>query len=251
MNAKGYCLVLTILVMACTLLQAQSSSSHNRDSAFQQAIQFYREKLGDQSNIYNGSLYLRSQEKIHEGHPFFDSEQLQKGSVRCDGLWYHTVPLLFDEVNDELITTDISGLQLIRLVKSKVDAFRIGEHNFLNLSGSIFSESIDATSATGGGYYRVLYEGESMALQKERKFIRQKIIRENEYYRFVQTQVSFYLVINNKLYSADNTRNFFNAFGSHKKIVQDHLRSGGFNFREAKEPAIIEAVKFYDKQVAR
>jgi hypothetical protein len=154
---------------------------------------------------------------------------------------YNDVPLLYDETKDALVTKDLSGLNLIQLVNEKISFFFIGEDKF-------------AKPGAGNpphAFYRVVHRGTFLLLQRENKFIRERIVRENEYYRHVQSQSTYWLYKDGSLTVIDSYRRLINVFGESGKKVQEHIRKKGLKYREAKEPTIIEAVNYFETLQAK
>ena len=150
MLAVKFIQVLPMLILpafSCNFLYSQSSRI--QDPAVNSALRIYAQAAGDQAPYYNGIQYRRYPNYIHYGQPFFIADSLTAGTITYDDVTYENVKLQYDEVNDELITTDLQGHNLVQLFKQKISAFSIGPHKFINLSQTY----------PRAGYYRVLYNG--------------------------------------------------------------------------------------------
>jgi hypothetical protein len=240
MTLKSPHLLLVILTAICVRTYGQTSLHRSGDSSLHLALLHYHKSLNDQKGIYNGSLYLRLIQ-THTGHVYFKSDSLTAGQVVYDGVLYENVPLLYDELKDELVTTDITGLSLVQLIKDKVTSFTIYSSAFIHqFTGT------DSQGFKSNGFFRLLYDGKMKVLHRETKFLRQKIVRENEYNRYVDTQSGYWISSETGLQRISNYRDLLNVFGNTKKQVHEHIRSKGIKFREETEQTLVEAVSFYE-----
>jgi hypothetical protein len=103
--------------LSCNLLYSQSSAK--ADAAVNNAMRIYADATGDQAPYYNGVQYRRYPYYIHFGHPFFIADSLITGTITYNGVTYENVKLQYDEVNDELITTDLQGDNLVQPFQTK------------------------------------------------------------------------------------------------------------------------------------
>ena len=208
-------------------------------TAIDNTIAFYHQSIGSQSGIYNGFQYYRYPGFINSGHPFYFADSLTKGSVYYDGVFYENVSLLYDEVTDELLTTDFRGDNLVQLVKLKVDSFTINDFLFIKI---VVSQSLFP------GYYRQLYSGETSALAKEVKTIAKTTNSDFEVRRTVESRLSYYVKFNEKYYGVSGAKQLLKLFGAKRRQVADHMKSKRINYRSNREDYIVEAVTFYDEQ---
>jgi hypothetical protein len=233
-----FLLLLPIIYDHPVFSQTSSSSfSLNPDSG---AVARYHQSAGDQWGIYNGTAYLRYPYYINRGHVFFLEDSFFIGSVLYDGIKYTGVPLLHDEVNDELLTPDIRRENIIRLVTRKVDHFSILDHHFIRIGQK-------DQRGLAPGFYQSLYNEKSGLLRKEVKVIHTKIVRQTEIEREVTEKVNYYLRLENKYEEITGYRSFLSLFGPKRRQVQSHMRSQRIRYKKNKEKYIITAVRYYDE----
>jgi hypothetical protein len=213
----------------------QSSSS----TAISNTIAFYQRAIGDQSGIYNGTQYYRYPDFINSGHVFFMFDSLTNGSVNYDGIVYKNVQLLYDEMTDQLLTTDYRKENLVQLVKLKVGRFTISNHNFVRIA--------DGVPGISPGYYRQLYNGKSEVLGKEVKTIDKRIISQFEVNTTVEARNSYYIRINNRYRAVSGAKQLLKLMADKHKAVGDHLKSKKLKYKSNRENYIVEAVKHYDE----
>jgi hypothetical protein len=229
-------LLIVLPAFSCNLLYSQSSSSEN--TAVDHAMRIYAQATGDQAPYFNGIQYRRYPNYIHYGHPFFIADSLVSGTVTFDGVTYENVKLQYDEVNDELITTDLQGDNLVQLFKQKISAFSIGPHIFINLSQTY----------PRAGYYRVLYNGKSQILAKESKSIQVKpgrITAETE--RSVNSATDYYLKTDKGYEKFNRLNAFLSLLGDKRKQVAGFIRDKKLRTRTDREDLYYQAASFFDQ----
>jgi len=229
-------LLIIIPAFGCNHLYSQSSA--NTDAAVNNAIRVYANSTGDQAPYYNGVQYRRYPYFIHFGQPFFIADSLINGTVTFDGVTYENVKLQYDEVNDELITTDLQGDNLVQLFKQKINAFSIGPYNFINL----------AQTYPRAGYYRVLYNGKSQILVRESKSIQVKpgrITAETE--RSVNLTTDYNMKTNKGYEKFNRLKSFLSLMGSHRKQVVGFVKDKKLRPRTNREDLYYQAASFYDQ----
>jgi hypothetical protein len=222
--------------LSCNLLYSQSSAT--ADAAVNNAIRIYADATGDQAPYYNGVQYRRYPNYIHFGHPFFIADSLITGTINYNGVTYENVKLQYDEVNDELITTDLQGDNLVQLFKQKISGFTIGPHKFINLSRTY----------PRAGYYRVLYNGKSQILAKEFKSIQVKpgrITAETE--RSVNSSTDYYLRTDKGYEKFNRLNSFLSLMGNHRKEVARFIRDKKLRTRSGREDLYYQAASFFDQ----
>jgi hypothetical protein len=230
------CLYALVIGLWPAALFSQSSSS---STAISNTIAFYQRAIGDQSGIYNGFQYYRYPDLINAGHPFFMFDTLTSGSVYYDSIAYYNVLLLYDEVIDELLTTDYRRENLVQLVKMKVGNFTIGGRKFIRITDNI--------AALSPGYYLQLYSGKSRVLGKEVKAIEKRIINQFEEYRNVEARKSYYVGINQQYYTVSGAKALMKLFGDKRRAVTEYLKNRRLKYKSNREDYIVEAVKHYDE----
>lgn len=235
-------LTICLLFVNFLYLQVTDSSAQQTSAAISQAISMYHEASAVNAGIYNGPRYQRFGGYVSKGHPYFITDTLSQGSVKYDGILYDSVKLLYDELLDQLITTDITGKYLVTLLKNKTDSFFLLDHAFVHLRGPEVKGKIPE------GYYVNVYSGKSDLFKKEVKIQKERVEAEGVI-RSIDANTSYYVRVGNDYRSVVSSRSLMNAFGSDKKKVDDHLRKSNLKFSKQREAYIIEAVQFYDNLI--
>ena len=231
-------LVVLLMIFCCRHVFSQASSQDSVEPAVANAIKIYAAATGAQAPYYNGVQYRRYPYFIHSGQPFFLADSLIAGTVTYEGITYENVKLQYDEVNDELITSDLQGDNLVQLSKQKINGFSIGPHSFIHLA-----EGYPRT-----GFYRVLYNGRSQVLVKEIKSIQVKpgrVTAETE--RSVQSNTDYYLKTEQGYKKFNRLSSFLSLLGKHRKQVAAFIRENKLRSRTDRENLYYQAVTFYDQ----
>src|SRR5580698_8925470 len=80
------------------LLCAQDSSIAQLSNS--DAVAFYNKYIGEEAHLYTGREHAPYDFRI-KGHPYFESNLLQTGSVYYDGMLYRQASMAYDIVRDE------------------------------------------------------------------------------------------------------------------------------------------------------
>ena len=227
-----------LMIFCCKHLFSQASSKDSVEPDVANAIKMYAAATGNQAPYYNGVQYRRYPYFIHSGQPFFLADSLVTGSITFEGVTYENVKLQFDEVNDELITIDLQGNNLVQLPKQKINTFNIGPHSFIHLTEAY----------PRAGFYRVLYNGKSQVLVKEIKSIQVKpgrVTEETE--RSVQSNTDYYLKTEQGYKKFNRLSSFLSLLGNHRKQVAAFIRENKLRSRTDRENLYFQAVTYYDQ----
>lgn len=228
-----------IFFLSCNLT-AQSLSTDSTDPVKRNAVRIFTSALGDQAAVYNGVQYRRYPHVIHAGHPFFIADKLEKGTVTYDGHLYEDLNLMYDVVNDELITTDVPGDNLVKLYKRKVQAFTIGPHKFIHIAS--------AQASPRPGYYRLLYNGKSQIIVRETKSIQVKTGRtKEETERTVYASTDYYLLTPTGYKKFNRLNSFLSLLGKNRKAVENFIRQKKMRSQADREEVFYRAAAYVDQ----
>lgn len=207
--------------------------------AKQNAVLQYRLSEGVQSRIYNGKLY-RDYTILTEGHPYFESDQFENGTVRYDGMEFSNVPLLYNIVTDEVITPHYNKVQWLSLRNDKISSFSFGGHHFIRM----IQDSTSPDIATG--MYEQLYAGKSAVLKKKIKYVTEAISN-NQLRTSVKTVERRYLWQDEKWQRVTSLRSVLKVLSGHNAAIRQHLRSAKINYRRQPDQALARMAAFYDQ----
>jgi len=126
-------LLLFLVVISSQVAYSKSVSNDSSfyDRALNSSREYLTKSLETGRNLYNGIEhpgYIRG----IKGFAYLDSDQMEIGKVKYDGVWY-TVPMLYDLHIEKVVITHFLKFTKISLINEKVDEFVLNGHLFRNL----------------------------------------------------------------------------------------------------------------------
>lgn len=201
------------------------------------AISFYYKFTDQRSRLYNGKEYIGYLPM--EGHPFFGDQDLHRGTVFYDGLYFDSVNMQYDLVKDELIIQHFDIFFKLVLISSKVKEFKFLNHHYKRM----IRDSVNQLPVPTG-YYDFLHEGNITLIAKRTKRIDEMVT--DKIVRKIIEKNFYYLIRDGVYYPIKSYRSLLSLFKDRSKEIRQDLRRNGLKFRKNREGAIIRAVKFYD-----
>lgn len=237
-----------LFVVFAALIAVDSSAQHaSADSTFvhrsgARAIKLYYKSTRDQLLLYNGVEYKPFPEP-YEGHPFFESEYIEEGSVFYDGELYENVALQYDLLEDLLVLEHYDQKGYVGMMKphqDRIKSFRVLDHTFVRVAG-------DSTNgALKDGFFDLLYDGSVKLLAKRKK----SVVRDYEYSQLIISfpqKNNYYLVNNGRYYPLKNKGALIKALQGNKKLLNDYARKNQLDFGTNKEKSLVALAAYYDQ----
>lgn len=208
-------------------------------SAFSQAnpVKVYSQSNTADFYLYNGPLYAGYNLQT-QGHPFFQTDTQQNGSVTYRDIYFPDIPLFYDLEKDLVIIPDKRNVVKIQLLPEKLSAFTIGEHHFIRLT-----TDSTAINAPDNGYYEVLSpkKGKATALAHYKKIAHATAkVEENPRY---QQYDNYFLRLNNRYYPIHNERDLTRINNN----LKNYLKTNHISFRKDPATTMIKAAEFYSQ----
>lgn len=217
------------------LLKKTNGQAFDLETAsIKNTIKHYQQALGYNMLLYNGPNYIWTYPKS-VGHPFFISDSLQKGSVIYDGVTYVDIPMLYEQVQQELI---IEGAEKSRIIvdKEKVEGFMLKGHQF---------KWVAATTSAPAGFYECLYNKGLEVFAKHQKEPTRQFNPEDPY---IFKESSFYYVRKDSVYHSITDQNdLLNLLADKKKNIKEYWKENKYSFKKNPEAFIINTVAFYTR----
>lgn len=244
MPFKSVSLFIVFAVLNPVDLSAQHASADSTfvDRSGARAIKLYNKSTRDQLLLYNGVEYKPFPEP-YEGHPFFESEYVEVGSVFYDGELYENVAMQYDLLDDLLVLEHYDQNGYVALMKphqDKIKSFRVLDHNFISIDG-------DSTSGIlKDGFYELLYDGSVKVLAKRKK----SVVRDYEYSQLIISfpqKNNYYLVNNGRYYPLKNKGALVKALQGNKKLLNDYARKNQLDFGNNKEKLFVALAAYHDQ----
>ncbi|MDP4257361.1 MAG: hypothetical protein Q8937_03935 [Bacteroidota bacterium] len=218
-----------LLIVTSALCRAQQFLPDTAASrlAADQTVVNYREFMGNQARIYNGTEQIGYLPLV--GHPYFMDDSVHIGSIVYEGVLYRDMPMLYDIVKDRLIITD-SSHNLIGLSAERISDFVLIGHHFIQ---------------TPNGFRDVLISGPVTIWVKRDKRI-EETIESLHVVRTVYEDDRYSAVIDGVEHPFGTLRSLLRLLKSAKKEIQRDLRGKGIKYKKDPERAIRAAAKYYN-----
>ena len=207
--------------------------------AIQNSINAYRQSIGSQAKINNGSKYLPPKE-TDDHHPYFLSEDWLVGNVVYDEEQFDNVPLMFDILHSRLVTEHSSSGHAIQLIVDKLDQFTIAGHTFEKIDNASVNGSLPNTD-----FYDILYSGPTRIIAKRQKILREKI-ESNEIETLYEERFRYFLFKNGVFFQVKNKSTVLKILEDQKQPLKKFLKDNHIIFSADRESALRRMAEFYD-----
>jgi hypothetical protein len=189
----------------------------------------------------NGKEYIRPPFVFSEGSPYFLGEEVGHGTLTYDHVFYDSVQLLYDELQDNLLFVDET--HRIQLLTERVERFSIDGHPFIHIEQG---EVKNGESPTG--YFELVYEGNSLVLKKEEKKAREvtSFSAENKA-RVIDTRTVYYLRKGNRYVKLDGRRTFYDLWAEHQKEIKGFIKANKLKFKDDLDIDYAKLTAFCDR----
>lgn len=232
-----YCIAPVILLLFSFLLTAQDflPDSVVYRLALSQTRDYDKSRSARTSGLYSGSLYVRDYYNV-KGHPFFQSDSLQKGDVFYNGVFYQDINLLYDLSHDNVVV-EYSGDTKLVLIPGKTAYFILQGHLFLRRSDPL---------PAGEGFYELLFEGRTEILVKRVK----KLVGftgSTEINSVFAEYDNYFIYKDSSYHSVSNKRELLNVLKDKKTELKDFVSKNKPDFAKNFEAALLQTARYYDQ----
>ena len=214
--------------MNCFSQAADTSSQTSLDSL----ILFYTRSLQEKTLLYNGREYTRMNQRTI-GHPFYASDQPQKGSLVYNGIFYPEAKLTYDIATDEIVMTAFENIT-ISLLNERIAEFSIGDHRFTHIR--------ENEMGVEQGYYEILVEGQFNVLAKHKKQLEQGF-NPADPDRYVQYDT--YFIRTDAFHQVTSLSALLSLFPGKGPEIRKYLRKNNLRFKKKPAETIVAAVEHY------
>jgi hypothetical protein len=223
--------------------QMPGIDSSIRARAINNTISQYHAFFSPSSALYNGPQYVEYSHTLQSGHPFFQSPDLNIGSIVYDNILYEKVPFQFDLVKNTIVISNLSGEMKLALLNDKISSFSVLGHNFIRVVKDSVRKPIITT-----GFYDVLHKGRSLTLlKKENKKIREELnAHDGGVKRSIEDNADFFVEKNN-MYNRVNSRSaLLDLFKDNSSVTRQYIRQNKLKFRNDIEKDLVSVISFLD-----
>jgi hypothetical protein len=198
-------------------------------------IAFYTEILGENTLLYNGREYTGSYSRSI-GHPFYASDQPQKGSIVYDGILYSHKAISYDVVNDEIFIKTLQNTS-VKLLNEKVEQFSLGDHVFVHIR----PQTTGVKGLTPGIYEILSNEKVKVAAKRKKQLVPSFNLEDP--YRFVHYD-RFFLQKGGSFHEVTSDATLFTLFPAQGKDLRKYMRNKGISFKKNPEYAILGVAEY-------
>lgn len=191
-------------------------------------------------HLYSGKQYVSSPVYIAGSPNFKDWEILFDCDVVFDGLLYEQIPLMYDLVNDVLVTSHPHRQAYLELHTHLVSEFRIDKDRFIHIKDH------DHLAA---GFYQILHEGEdfvcyarysrSVALYRGGTKMERRYVSSNRFFVLDKQDGSGFREIR-------KLADLFALKPSERRGVRRHLRQLDLRFRKHPVETVAAVLAYLD-----
>lgn len=203
-------------------------------------IALYMNRMGEGLSLYNGKEYLMPDPRI-EGHPFFESDSWQQGSLVYGGKTYVQIPFIYDIVSEEVVLLHNRSDFTIKLRKDQLDRFSLFDHHFIKLDSAHMDKAKMPV-----GYYDLRYNGISKVLVKRRKILFETAQNSLAVQRFVQKDL-YYIEKNGHYFPVKTKASVLKVLSDQKKQLRKFLKRNNIAYKKDPEAALVKMLAFYDQ----
>lgn len=212
-------------------------SNHTIENAINQ----YDETIGRNARIYTGSYYFDKNLGIN-GHPFFQNNYWETGSIIYENQRYDSVELRYDVYRDLVLVKHIDKegfINLVQLKKSKVEGFIMNGHHFIQLEE-------DTLSGLSPGFYDLLLNGEPLKAIARRKKEINRIQGSGNQIRGYVDKDKYYIKSGGVYYPVNRKKTMYNVLSERKNEIRIFLKRNKSRLRRDYEKKLVEAVRYYN-----
>ncbi len=228
-------LQLTLLALPDCFAQLVKPDTLTGSTSLRNAISYYNNSAGAQSILYSGVAHKSYTADI-QGTAYFMSEDWQNGPVYFDNILFDDVPVLYDQVEDELLTLTPNKIA-IRLVGERVDRFFLSGHTFVRIHSD--SNSMD-------GFYDLISNGKTAVLVKRKKIIHESTSQDGVLRRFL-SEDRYYLRKGDHYFAIRNMKNVLGALSDKKNEIRQLFKDRKLDMKADPEGSLLEIAAHYDK----
>lgn len=223
-----------------TKAQYSKTDSSIYAESITEAVALYKQFIGNESELYNGTNYLFYNNNIQDGIPYFESKNFNIGYIVYNGILYENIQLLYDIVKEEVITYVPNTGFAFRLFNDKISSFGLLNHNFIRF----VKDSTEKLMKTG--FYDVLYSGTHNTLYvKHIKNIGEDL-SSGKLRNFIIESRAYYLKKNELIYHIKNKKDVLKILSEKKTEIKQFIRKNDLKLKKNMDMPMTKIIAYYD-----
>jgi hypothetical protein len=210
-------------------------------TALSHTLAVYYDQLGDQSRLYNGSLYQGYDNVFREGSPYFlGSQATRVGWVEYDSMIFINVPMLYEDFRQKLVAVD-QGFRL-QLINERVNSFTIASHHFIRVFPAPEYKGLPEK-----GFYEQLYSGRTAILKWTKKNMQEVLSASEGSIWYVYESESYFIHNGGSWVYIKSRKDLLNILGDRRKEIQRFIKKNKLNYRKDRDNTLIQVGGYYDQ----
>lgn len=214
--------LLILLCTFCTLLPVYAQ---------QPLFDEFKKAAGDYAALYTNRVEVGYSPYLYVNHPYWDTDEFQKGAVCYSGLLYTDVPLRYDTYKKQLVVITPEKRILLLVDMRKVDYFVIGEKKFMPHNDT---------------YAALLYDGPQMKLtQYTLCKMGPSVEKGRVSYKQFEKRARFVLSKGEMEYIVTSRSSFLKLFPDYKKQLKRYVKEQNLSFNALYRAETLTALTKY------
>jgi hypothetical protein len=207
-----------------------ASDSSQLTLAVQAARQRYL-AAAPESRLVNGVAYANNRPSYVTGRPYFLSSDPQPGTLDYDGQHFAEVPLLYEQVLDQVLLYGPAQAGPLQLIRQQVQAFELAGHRFVRLPA-------DSAGVLAEGFYDLVVDGPARLLVKRGKKLEAATGGYNLKGEYEEV-TRFFLQRRTHFYELRTPKQALALLADRKAEMQAYARGNRFDSKEAALTALV------------
>lgn len=239
MKLKTIATYLLLFIISNVSAQKNAADSVAYQLALLAAKHSYRQFMGHEAEIFNGPAAKSFNYKLETGSRFFIPVQTMQGKVLYNGLMYTDIPLLYDVLNNKLITSKPAGNQQFEILIQQVGYFELDNHRFIHLQNP-------PAKNMPAGFYEIHFEGQKSAVYE----IHSKLLNEDlgEQYKkyFIEDNSIIYVKKDGAFFRVDKKKDLFRIYENRQAEIKSYIKSNQLKLTKVNAATLAKIAAFFE-----
>ena len=234
---KLFLIVSWLSMFFSIIVSAQVPTSHPEVAL----VNAFNQRLYPQIRLFNGISYIDYAGKLDGNAYLNNSNDFTNAMIVYDGVAFPDVPILYDLVQDKLVTLLYDGYSKYSLLSERVSSFSLGNEHYVYYSIADLNE-LDKV----GGFYKQAYVGNASVLVKKSKSFKEIVDNYGARKKFSEN-TRYYIFVKNTMYYINSESGMLKVFETQKAALKKYLRANNLKFKRQPEKVLVVAASYYDQ----
>ncbi len=228
---------LIMFIVANLNMQAQMKP------AVAELLLYADQKYGTNDFLVNGWKYFPDHFNA-KGNPYFNQLNWTDGEITTAGSeTFDKLELQYNIQMDEVVlkqTLNDGSTAFVMLNKDFIDAFTIGEHQFVKVQKVIPESDLQ-------GFVEIIYAGEIQFFTKHQKSFVRNFSADTPYGSISKQNSTNYLLLEGVLIKVQTKKALLNIFPEHKKEIRKFMKVNKIRYKKAAAPQLRDLIQLCDE----